>query len=203
VKSQPGCRARSFGARPAALCAAACVALHGLSLGGCAVRETPPPLETQVVPHEAGSTLDIPCDPNRVLSTVCQKCHSASPQNGAPFPLVTYDDTHVVQGGKAIWQYMLNVVENGIMPLPPVEITAGDRDTLLQWLNAGAPARTASDTCSVVHVDGQDADVDVHSDSGADVVPQSDWDGDDTEAASSVDAGADPDAYDNSDGPTE
>lgn len=147
--------------------------------------------------------MGIPCDPNRVLSTVCQKCHSASPQNGAPFPLVTYDDTHNVQGGKPIWQYMLNVVENGIMPLPPVQIAAGDRDTLLRWLDAGAPARTAYDTCSVVVADSSDADGDALSDGGADAAPQIDMTGDEAQAPSNGDGGADPDAYDGSDGSTE
>jgi hypothetical protein len=91
-----------------------------------------------------------------VLQRVCQQCHSAPPLNSAPFPLVTYDDTQVVNNGKPIWQYMLVVLQNGTMPLPPVKIDSTDRDTLIRWLNAGAPPRLAPGGCSepVASVDG-------------------------------------------------
>jgi hypothetical protein len=144
---------------------------------------------------DGGSGLDIPCDPKRVLETVCQKCHSAPPQNSAPFSLVTYDDTHVVNAitnGRPIWQYMLSAVQSGLMPLTPVQIAAADRDALLSWLDAGAPARTANDTCSVVSVDPLEAGLDADA-------AVTDSAGDPSDAASEADAGTDPcgcDAFD-------
>ena len=92
------------------------------------------------------SALAVPCDADRVLQSVCQQCHSNPTQNSAPFPLVTYADTQTVSNGQPVWQYMRTVVASGAMPLPPVQITAADRDTLTRWLNSGAPARTVTDT---------------------------------------------------------
>jgi len=62
---------------------------------------------------------------------------------------VTYADTQVVASGKPLWTYMRSALQNGVMPLPPVPIDPGDRDALIRWLDAGAPARTASDLCTV------------------------------------------------------
>jgi hypothetical protein len=83
---------------------------------------------------------DIPCAPNAVLRTVCQRCHTSPPTNGAPFPLVTYSDIHTEIDGRPIWFWMEKVVRMGDMPLPPVEIAARDRDTILDWVRRGAPS---------------------------------------------------------------
>jgi hypothetical protein len=115
-----------------------------LGLGACAGRTdppAPPPALTQDV-------REIPCDARRVLEVVCQGCHTAPPRNQAPFALVTYADTQVLVGGRPIWTYMRAVLENGAMPLPPVKIDPADRDTLIRWLDAGAPAGFASSACS-------------------------------------------------------
>ncbi|MDP9000894.1 MAG: hypothetical protein M3O46_12365 [Myxococcota bacterium] len=50
--------------------------------------------------------------------------------------------------GKPIWRYMLTAMQNGIMPLPPVQIASADRDTLIRWLNAGAPPRATTGDCA-------------------------------------------------------
>lgn len=90
---------------------------------------------------------EIPCAPRRVLETVCQQCHSAPPKNGAPFPLVTYGDVLGTLDGRPMAHWMEMAVSEGDMPLPPVELANADRDTLLTWLRAGAPARGAGDSC--------------------------------------------------------
>ena len=79
---------------------------------------------------------------------MCQQCHTNPPRNSAPFPLVTYDDTQVIASGMPIWTYMRTAVENRVMPLPPVQIDPVDRDTLISWLESGAPASLPSDRCS-------------------------------------------------------
>ncbi len=38
-------------------------------------------------------TGDFPCEVFEVVHSVCHKCHINPPQNGAPFPLLTYADT--------------------------------------------------------------------------------------------------------------
>jgi hypothetical protein len=197
VTNLPESGAWSLPTRSARLLATAVFAIScSFALGGCVVPDTAPPQRAR----EGGSGLEIPCDPKRVLETVCQTCHSAPPQNSAPFPLVTYDDTHVVNAitnGKPIWHYMLSAVQSGLMPLTPVQINAGDRDALLAWLNAGAPARTPTDMCSVVSADPGDAGFGADSDAAATDSP---------DAALEADAGPDScgcDASDNGDVPPE
>jgi hypothetical protein len=90
---------------------------------------------------------EIPCAPRRVLETVCQQCHSSPPRNGAPFPLVTYNDVHQTLDNRPIAYWMEAAASAGEMPLPPVTIANHDRDTLLKWLRAGAPARGPQDSC--------------------------------------------------------
>lgn len=126
-----------------------------IDLGACTVKSDPPaPVVTRP------SAAQIPCDATRVLKSVCQQCHTAPPRNSAPFPLVTYDDTQVVASGKPIWRYMLTALQNGLMPLPPVQIALADRDALIRWLNAGAPPRVTTNDCSE-----QDAGSDAAGDS--------------------------------------
>jgi hypothetical protein len=114
------------------------------------------------------ASLEIPCDANRVLQDVCQHCHSSPTQNGAPFSLVTYEDTQVPASGEPLWKYMRAVVLSGAMPLPPVQISPAQRDVLLAWFDAGAPPRSASDTCSDPSSNGADADTDADDASSGD-----------------------------------
>jgi hypothetical protein len=119
----------------------------GASDSSPAADASPPVDSSPAADTSPSSNLDIPCDPKRVLVAVCQQCHSNPPRNSAPFPLVTYADTQVISTGEPLWHYMRIVVENGVMPLPPVTISAADRDTLTAWLEAGAPARGPTDSC--------------------------------------------------------
>ncbi len=114
-----------------------------LGLGACAGRTDPPP-----PPALEQDLREIPCNVRRVLQVVCQGCHTAPPRNQAPFALVTYADTQVLVGGRPIWAYMRTVLETGAMPLPPVKIDPADRDTLIRWLDAGAPTSLASGGCA-------------------------------------------------------
>jgi len=136
----------------------------GAQLGsGCAVSSEGPRGSSS-----QRSSLGIPCDPNRVLQDVCQHCHSAPPQNGAPFPLVTYEDTQVLANGVPLWKFMRAVVQSGAMPLPPVQISGAQRDLLLAWFDAGAPARSSSDMCSDLpaSVGGTDANGELNEGGG-------------------------------------
>jgi hypothetical protein len=155
------------------------LALLGL-FGGCAAKGDsgpPPPIITMP------TGLDIPCDPNQVLKDVCQKCHTVPQRNGAPFPLVTYDDTQAIWKGAPIYTYMIAALEKGIMPLPPVTITPAQLDTLLTWLRGGTPARTPSDVCSQPPPDPADGAADGDVDAGSPGGPN-DATADESEAAS-------------------
>jgi hypothetical protein len=73
---------------------------------------------------------------------VCQRCHQDPPLHGAPFPLVTYEDTQEPYTvDKQRWERMKEVVESDFMPArgidlePPVEfLTCEEKSTLMGWL---------------------------------------------------------------------
>src|SRR5512140_3441577 len=96
--------------------------LFVLGASACSPHHSPPPPDQE-----------LPCDVKHVLETVCQKCHASPPQNQAPFPLVTYADTHTDVSGRPLWNYMQSALESGRMPLPPVDLSAADRAVLLDW----------------------------------------------------------------------
>jgi hypothetical protein len=104
----------------------------------------PPPCD-----QGAGGEGGVPATPIRfcqaeiVLRTVCQRCHQEPPLHGAPFALVTYEDTQEPYGstGKLRWQRMREVVEIDFMPLmgirdvPVDPLTCEEKSTLMGWLN--------------------------------------------------------------------
>ena len=92
------------------------------------------------------------CAAQQVLVAKCQRCHTAPPEHGAPFPLVTYDDTQVVNArGEARFIAIDAAVSKDYMPPsfitlePPVaKLTEPERDVLLAWCRAGGlPAMRA------------------------------------------------------------
>jgi hypothetical protein len=82
------------------------------------------------------------CQAEIVLRTVCQRCHQDPPLQGAPFPLVSYEDTQAIyEGEKLRWERMKEVVASDFMPArgtgiePPVEfLTCEEKSTLMGWL---------------------------------------------------------------------
>ncbi len=89
------------------------------------------------------------CDAYKVINCVCQQCHQNPPVNGAPIPLMTYEDTQApypfATSTKKVWQEMQLVVGTGFMPytadpmvMPPVKPLADEpKHTLLTWLMEG------------------------------------------------------------------
>jgi hypothetical protein len=92
------------------------------------------------------------CEALSVLAAKCQRCHQDPPQNGAPAPFLTYEDTQAeyADSGRPFFELMLFDVEQGFMPLvalnepptslmPPVQpLTVDEKRTLLTWLEQGA-----------------------------------------------------------------
>jgi hypothetical protein len=96
----------------------------------------------------------IPCAVRVVLQSNCQRCHQDPELNGAPFPLLTWDDTRVEFGAVLVYQAMLEAVDDDFMPPtwldvnPPVQpLTTVEKQTLLDWLEAGAPPADALVEC--------------------------------------------------------
>jgi hypothetical protein len=87
------------------------------------------------------------CQVSAVLQAKCQRCHVGAGLNGAPFPLVSYDDTQVVEksGDTRRWQIMQIMVEQGFMPPndprldpPPAKLTSDEMVVLTTWFGEGA-----------------------------------------------------------------
>jgi hypothetical protein len=92
------------------------------------------------------------CAAHVVLQAKCQRCHAEPLENGAPFPLLTYADTQLVDGkGTPRHEKMKAALESDYMPplflqlTPAVEpLSPSERTTLLTWLS-GQPPLDASD----------------------------------------------------------
>ena len=88
---------------------------------------------------------DLPDDVNTVLRGRCQICHSAPPQNQAPFSLVSYEDTQTPFGitDKRKWQRMAQVIEPDGLPHMPrdgaPQLADSELATLREWFAACAP----------------------------------------------------------------
>ena len=90
------------------------------------------------------------CDAYQVINCVCQQCHQNPPLNGAPIPLVTYDDTQrpfpFKSSTNRVWNKMQSDVSTLVMPYmgddtvtPKVQPLTDDQfKTLLTWLMQGA-----------------------------------------------------------------
>ncbi|MDI1478349.1 hypothetical protein [Polyangium sp. y55x31] len=92
--------------------------------------------------EDTPQTGDFPCDVFTVLQTHCHTCHQSPPLNGAPYSLLTYEDTRLPHGmtTKPRFVRMAEVVESGFMPLMAT-LPAADKQILLDWLSTcGLPA---------------------------------------------------------------
>lgn len=85
------------------------------------------------------------CEVSQVLEAKCQRCHADPPVNGAPFPLISYDDTQVEVSGIVRYDRMQDMVDRRLMPPaepeldPPAEpLTNAERALLLDWFDQGA-----------------------------------------------------------------
>lgn len=102
----------------------------------------------------AAGAVDVPpvafCEAYAIINCVCQQCHQSPPLNGAPIPLMTYEDTQapfpLATSSRRVWQTMQSVVASDFMPytgnakvMPPVQpLTPEQKSTLLTWLMEGA-----------------------------------------------------------------
>jgi hypothetical protein len=89
------------------------------------------------------------CQVSKVLAAKCQRCHVGAGLLGAQFPLVSYDDTQVLEdsGDRRRWQSMEIMVEQGFMPPndprlnpPAAKLTSDELTTLRSWFSEGAKA---------------------------------------------------------------
>ena len=89
---------------------------------------------------EAGPAMgDLPIAVADVLIARCQPCHQSPPLNGAPFPLMSYEDT-LAPFNRSLrrWQRMAEVIDpTATFHMPPPgqpQLTVDELATLRGWL---------------------------------------------------------------------
>jgi hypothetical protein len=122
-------------------------AISGVSAG----RDATPDVGADVDPDAA---LFSNCKPNPangafpdniaiILGARCQPCHQNPTMNGAPFPLLTYQDVNGMFGPIPIYQEMYVLIQPDGSPHMPFrnapQLTADQLQTLSSWLLACAP----------------------------------------------------------------
>lgn len=148
------------------------LAVLGLAMMGCSSEDPvverrggPIPALAEPEPGGSGGAAGNPaagdeaiafCDALEVVRAKCQRCHTEPPKNGAPIPLLTYEDFQAPYGNGTYADIARRKVEEGTMPYvylndpprisPPVQpLTAQEKGTLLGWLEQGARPEGGTD----------------------------------------------------------
>ncbi|MBX2827236.1 MAG: hypothetical protein KTR22_03700 [Flavobacteriaceae bacterium] len=91
----------------------------------------------EVLPDEENVTFE---DVRFVFENVCQVCHSNPPQNGAPMPLVSYDDVRdAVLDRGLLDRISREEGAPGLMPLGGPRLPQETIDLIMQWNADGLP----------------------------------------------------------------
>lgn len=130
---------------------------EGCLSGGCPSTETTTSTSTTGSGGQDGGVVcgplpasgDIPCDVFKVIHGVCNRCHADPPLIGAPFPLLTYEDTQMPYDthGKLRYQRMREVIQPDGVPRMPLQsstimvppLTDAEFATLDAWLACPTP----------------------------------------------------------------
>jgi len=110
------------------------------------VKRTP----RQVPPEPPFGPLEVPdagfpCDVEAALKAKCRRCHTIPARHGAPFPLLTWEQTQDDYHGTPIVRHMARAVKSGFMPYrinanPPIEpLTDDEKQAIVSWAEAGGP----------------------------------------------------------------
>jgi hypothetical protein len=105
----------------------------------------PIPLEPPFAAHELEvADSGFPCDVEAALKAKCRRCHTLPARHGAPFPLLTWQQTQQAFRGTPIAGHMGRAVKSGFMPYrinanPPIEpLTESEKQAIIAWVEAGA-----------------------------------------------------------------
>ncbi len=122
---------------------------EGCISGQCPPHWTPPVADDGGTCGPLPATGDIPCEVFKVIHGVCNRCHVDPPLAGAPFPLLTYEDTQMPYDthGKLRYERMKEVIQPGSSPHMPfastviivAPLTDAQFATLDAWLTCPTP----------------------------------------------------------------
>jgi mono/diheme cytochrome c family protein len=108
---------------------------------------------------DAGSAgASLPCDVAHVLAQHCWQCHGEAPSFGAPMPLTNWEALQRPAPSSqqsTTAEIMLARAQDDVHPMPPAphaRLSAGELQTLTNWVEAGAPR--SGETCANVVADG-------------------------------------------------
>ena len=122
--------------------------LCGFAILGCDDFEAAPATSSAATAGTGGSSgpSGIPCDVDAVLADNCRACHSSPPRYGAPMSLMTHADLMAPSPSDPslrVVDVIPTRLDDPVKPMPPSgELPAADRQLLMDWLAAGAPAHT-------------------------------------------------------------
>ncbi|MEZ4297522.1 MAG: hypothetical protein R3B70_21350 [Polyangiaceae bacterium] len=91
---------------------------------------------------------DFPCDVHAVLVAKCQTCHAETHVSGAPIDLLACSRFHEPDCGgvKTRFETARTYVAANFMPNAGQTLTAEEKKTLLDWLDACAPCEPEAST---------------------------------------------------------
>ena len=87
----------------------------------------------------------LPCAVARLVTDRCVSCHSTTPANGAPMPLIRlsdFDNASAIDPHATVAQRSLERMKMLVAPMPPsgaAPITAEERATFEAWVAQGSP----------------------------------------------------------------
>lgn len=125
------------------------------SLAPAPVASQPPvPLEPPFGPLRVPNA-GLPCAVDTVFAEKCRRCHTIPPRHGAPFPLLTWQQSTKIFHGRPLPVLITRAVEADFMPYPvetnpPVQpLTPAEKKIILDWAAAGAPRGDCHSEASV------------------------------------------------------
>ena len=111
--------------------------LIGIVLTGC-TNNTLDDIETMQDDDDGGPELVVFTDVQPIFNNNCIQCHANPPQNGAPMPLITFDDVRdAVNNRDLLDRISRNEGESGLMPLGGPRLPQNSIDLIDQWAEDG------------------------------------------------------------------
>jgi len=110
------------------------ILLAGFLLSGCSNNTIDDLVEMQQDDDDGGMELVVYGDIQPIINNNCIICHSNPPQNGAPMPLMTFDDVvNAVNNRGLLNRISRNEGESGLMPLGGPRLPQNAIDLFVQW----------------------------------------------------------------------
>ena len=136
-----------------ALCAGGCQrekSKRAQRLASTAERKPRPPKPPEPLPPEPPfGPLEVAdsgfsCEVEAALKAKCRRCHTIPARHGAPFPLLTWEQTQADFRGTPIAGHIGRAVKSGFMPYriranPEIEpLTDAEKQAIVSWAESGA-----------------------------------------------------------------